>query len=175
MLYERFADRYRSDEAKPALVTWFQVHSVLILACIGILPACLITLCYLGFCGCGYSEKRPYTWNNGECAHRSRILGVSHHGIWTFGILRQATQGPSPLRHIFEQRHSPKLKYHWTTRVVHLPIAIISYPTASPPPHKMRLHMVRKGSSDNFLLHSCNTSYCHRPRYGRADTSPYGI
>ena len=60
MLYERFADRYRSDEAKLALVTWFQVHSVLILACIGILPACLITLCYLGICGCGYSETRPY-------------------------------------------------------------------------------------------------------------------
>lgn len=38
---------------------------------------------------------------------------------------------------------------------VHLPIAIISYPIASPPPHKMQMHMVRKGfvaSTRHFIF-----------------------
>ena len=68
MLYERLADRYRDEEAKIALVAWFQSHSALIVTCIGLLPTCLMTLCYLSSYGCGYSKTRPYMEQWGVCS-----------------------------------------------------------------------------------------------------------
>ena len=93
MLYKKLTERYRSDELKLSLVNWFQVHSILILACYWILPAGLITLCCLISLGCGYSATRPYMEQWELC---SSIKDFGSFSPWYLDLWNTQASNPKP-------------------------------------------------------------------------------
>ena len=98
MLYERLADRYEDEEAKLTLVTYFQIHSALILTCIGLLPTCFMGLCYLSSYGCGYLTTRPYMERMGLCSSIKdfRSIPPRHIGLWDAQASNTRPEPPSP-------------------------------------------------------------------------------
>ena len=91
-------EQYRSDEQKLALINWFQVHSALILTCIGILPVFLMSLCYFASLGCGYSKTRPYMGQWGMCSSIKDFGSVSpwYLDLWNTQASNTRPEPPSP-------------------------------------------------------------------------------